>query len=162
MNHVIEQLFKFSKGVLTIAEAVTDIQIHAFEEKYNLILPDDYKVFLKRTNGIDLMGTQVYGIYDEPIHMSLGRAFNIEHFEVENEMPGYLIPFSPDGGGNHYCFDSTRCNSESCKVVFWQHDLSYSEEDPPEIVNDSFAEWAQEVLVDWTLQDYDYNGDKKA
>ena len=99
------------------------------------------------------MGTTVYGIYSDSPHMSLGRAFNIEHYEVENAMPTYLIPFSPDGGGNHYCFDSTRCLEESCKIVFWQHNLPYSKENLPETVNNSFTEWAKEVLVDWTLED---------
>jgi len=94
--------------------------------------------------------------------MSLGKAFNIEHFEVDNKMPIHLIPFSPDGGGNQYCFDSTRCDTESCKIVFWQHNLSYNEGRLPETVNNTFTEWAKEVLVDWMLEDYDHNGIKKS
>jgi cell wall assembly regulator SMI1 len=159
---VINEILKFSTRVLTVKDGVTEGEIRAFEEKYNLNLPNDYKTFLKRTNGLDLMGAIVYGINDESVYMSLDRAFKIEHYEVDNEMPIYLIPFSPDGGGNHYCFDSTRCDGESCKVIFWQHNRSYTEENPPEMVNDSFAAWAKEVLVDWTLEDYDYNGNKNA
>jgi len=33
------------------------------------------------------MGTLLYGIYSESTTMSLDRAFNIEHYEVDNEMP---------------------------------------------------------------------------
>ena len=157
---VIEEILKFSSRVLTITDGVTEVEIKAFEEKYNLNLPGDYKTFLEKTNGLDLMGTIVYGIYDESTTMSLGRAFNIEHYEVDNEMPTYLIPFSPDGGGNHYCFDATRGDGVSCKVVFWQHNLLYSKESPPKTVNNSFTEWAKEVLVDWTLEDYDHNGNR--
>ncbi|HEY4062390.1 MAG TPA: SMI1/KNR4 family protein [Puia sp.] len=160
INVVIEELVKFSAKGLTTMEGVTDDKISVFERKYSLTLPSDYKFFLKRTNGLDLMGTTVYGIYEESSFMSLARAFNIEHYEVDNGMPIYLIPFSPDGGGNHYCFDSTKCDEESCQVVFWQHNLSYNKEKPPKTVNNSFAEWAKEVLVDWTLEDYDYNGNK--
>jgi len=157
---VIDEILKFSTTVLTVIDGVAGNKIGAFQEKYVLNLPNDYKTFLRRTNGLDLMGTAVYGIHDETAYMSLGRAFNVEHYEVANEMPIHLIPFSPDGGGNHYCFDSGRCNTESCKIVFWQHDLSYTEEKPPETVNNSFAEWARQVLVDWTLEDYDYNGNE--
>ena len=162
INSVIDEILKFSTKVLTVTDGITEDKIMAFEEKYSLTLPNDYKALLKRTNGLSLMGTVVYGIYDESVYMSLGRAFTIEHSEVENEMPAYLIPFSPDGGGNHYCFDSTRCEEKSCKVIFWQYDRSYSEENPPETVNDSFAAWAKEVLVDWTLEDFDYNGNRNA
>ncbi len=157
---VIDEILKFSTMVLTVMDGVTEDKISAFELKYSLVLPNDYKTFLKRANGLVLIGTTVYGVYDESVYMSLGRAFNIEHCEVDNEMPIYLIPFSPDGGGNHYCFDSTRCDGESCKIVFWQHNLSYSKENPPETVNNSFSEWAKEVLVDWTLEDYDHNGNR--
>ena len=160
IDNILEEILKFSRRVLTVAEGVTEDEIRAFEEKHSLMLPEDYKTFLKRTNGLNLIGTIVYGIYDDPVYMSLDRAFNIEHYEVENEMPPYLIPFSPDGGGNHYCFDSTRRDEKSCKIIFWQHDRSYSDENPPETVNDSFAGWAKEVLVEWTLEDYDYNGNK--
>jgi hypothetical protein len=161
IDNALEEILKFSKRVLSVTDGIAEERIRAFEGKYSVILPDDYKAFLKKTNGLNLMGTVVYGIYDESAYMSLGRAFNIEHNEVENEMPAYLIPFSPDGGGNHYCFDSTRCDGESCKVVFWQHNRSYSQENPPETVNDSFVAWVKEVLVDWTLEDYDHDGNKK-
>jgi len=67
-----------------------------------------------------------------------------------------LIPFSPDGGGNHYCFDSTRCDGESCKVVFGSI-ICHTARRTSETVNNSFTEWAKEVLVDWTLEDYDHN-----
>ena len=61
-------------------------------------------------------------------------------------------------GDNHYCFDSTTCDEQSCKIIFWQHDIYYSNEDPPEVANNSLAEWVKEVLIDWTLEEYDYNG----
>jgi len=74
----------------------------------------------------------------------------------------YLVPFSPDGGGNHYCFDTRTINENSCNVVFWQHDYPYSEDDPPEVTNTSFTEWMKEVVIDWTLEDYDYDGNTVA
>jgi hypothetical protein len=76
-------------------------------------------------------------------------------------MYDYLVPFSPDGFGNHYCFDTRTTNNNLCNVLFWQHNYPYSEDDPPEVTNGSFAEWLKEVAIDWTLEDHDYNGNKK-
>jgi cell wall assembly regulator SMI1 len=158
---VIDELLKFSPIVLTTSEGVTEEAIGEFEKNHNLVLPNDYKILLRRTNGLDLMGSTVYGIYDESVVMSLGAVFKFEHDGVENEMPDNLIPFSPDGRGNHYCFDSTKCDGQSCKVIFWDHDLIYDEENPPEIVNDSFAAWANQVLIEWILEQYDHNGNPR-
>ena len=155
---VIDELLKFSSKVLTLNEGVMESTLNDFEINHNLILPSDYKILLRRTNGLDLMGSTVYGIYDESLFLSLDGAYKIEHNEVGNKMPLNLIPFSPDGRGNHYCFDSTICNDESCRVVFWEHYLTYNDEYPPEIVNESFAEWVNEVLIEWKLERYDHDG----
>jgi cell wall assembly regulator SMI1 len=158
---VIDELLKFSSRVLTLNDRASEDKINEFEKNHNLVLPNDYKILLRRTNGLDLMGSTVYGIYDESVIMSLDGVFKFEHYEVENEMPDNLIPFSPDGRGNHYCFDSAKCNNESCKVIFWDHELIYDMENPPEIVNDSFAEWANQVLIEWILEQYDHNGNPR-
>jgi len=162
IQEVINEILKFSPRVLGLYEGAGEDKINEFEKQHNLALPNDYKVFLRKTNGLCLMGTLVYGIIDPSIAPSLGESYKFEHYEVENEMPMHLVPFSPDGGGNHYCFDAKRCNEQSCEVVFWQHDFAYSEEDTPEVVNPSFAEWAQEVLIDWTLKDCDYDGNDRS
>jgi cell wall assembly regulator SMI1 len=127
INDVITELLTFSTKVLDLNDGVSEDKINAFEKKHGLVLPNDYKILIRKTNGLDLLGTTVYGIYDDSVFMSLDGAFNVEHFEVDNEMPVNLIPFSPDGRGNHYCFDSRKCDNESCKIVFWQHDAQYDE-----------------------------------
>jgi len=158
INAVIDEILKFSPRILDFYEGVSEDKIKEFETQHNLVLPNDYKVFLRKSNGLNLMGTVVFGIRNDIVFLSLDASYKLEHYEVGNEMPLNLVPFSPDGAGNHYCFDSNKCDGLSCQVVFWQHDLSYSEEEPPEVVNNSFAEWAKEVLIDWTLEDYDYDG----
>lgn len=161
LNEIFEELMKFNPRLRTIKEGISEEKIQAFEVGHNLTLPNDYKDFLRRTNGCSLRGTTIYGIYDDSKAFSLSGAFQIEHFEVENEMPMHFIPFSPDGGGNHYCFDISRCSQNSCKVIFWQHNLSYDDEFLPEEVSDSFVDWAKEVLIDWKLEDYDYDGNAR-
>jgi cell wall assembly regulator SMI1 len=105
------------------------------------------------------MGVLMYGIRTE--NFDLEKCYLIEHDEVDNPMPKHLVPFSPDGTGNHYCFDLRTSTIESCKVVFWQHDFIYDNETEPEVVNSSFSDWVQEVVIDWTLEEYDYNGNKR-
>jgi hypothetical protein len=156
-----EELHKFSAHLYQLHGAVDKNKIIAFEQRHKVVLPADYKFFLSKTNGIDFMGVTVYGIFDDTTFKSIGGSYVFEHYEAGNPMPLNLIPFSPDGAGNHYCFDSNNCTNEVCKIIFWQHDLSYDSDNPPEIVNESFAEWMKEVVIDWTLEDYDYNGNRK-
>lgn len=158
---VFEEIQRFSSGLYQLYGAAEEGKIISFEQRHKISLPNDYKFFLSKTNGIDFMGAVVYGVCDDMASKSIESSYIFEHYEVGNPMPVNLIPFSPDGAGNHYCFDSNNSTNESCEVVFWQHDLSYDLNNPPEVVNESFAEWMKEVLIDWTLEDYDYNGKKR-
>lgn len=161
ISNVIEELTLFSERVLKLNPPINVQKIAEFERQFNVKLPEDYILFLKRFNGISLMGSIVYGIEEELNPLSLSRNFIVEHREVANPMFDYLIPFSPDGYGSHYCFDIRTMNNNLCNVVFWQFDYHYTEDDPPEIANASFTEWMKEVVIDWTLQDYDYNGNER-
>jgi hypothetical protein len=159
--NVISELEKFSNEIFSVNEAIGEEEIIGFETRYNLKLPEDYKILIRNYNGISLYGTQAYGIKEKNGVFSLEECYLSEHYEVENEMPFYLVSFSPDGGGNHYCFDTRFNDSKSCPIVFWQHDISYSDENLPEVVNPSLADWIKEVMIDWTLEDYDYDGTEK-
>lgn len=159
ISEVFEELQKFSSNLYELYPPIEKETIISFEKKHNVTLPNDYKLFLSKTNGIDFMGSVVFGIFDDSVFKSLGGAYLFEHFEVGNPMPSNLIPFSPDGAGNHYCFESN--DNRAGKIIFWQHDYLYTENDSPEVVNESFADWMKEVVIDWTLEDYDYSGNKK-
>jgi len=162
ISDVFEEVQKFSPTLYQLHEAVDGDKIDSFEQRYKISLPNDYKLFLSKTNGIDFMGVVVYGINDDTIFNSMDGSYIFEHYEAGNPMPFNLIPFSPDGAGNHYCFDSNSCTNESSKIIFWQHDLSYDLNNPPEVVNESFAEWVKEVVINWTLEEYDYNGNRRS
>jgi hypothetical protein len=159
--NAIKELQKFSTDILSLDKPVHEDAIYAFEEKYNLKLPSDYKMLVRVHNGISLMGTDIYGIAKSDNSYSLEDCYVFEHYKVENKMPLHLIPFSPDGGGNHYCFDTRFCNNPLSCIVFWQHDYSYSNDDQPEIVNEGLGNWIKEVMIDWTLEDYNYDGIEK-
>ena len=158
---IIKELEKFSSTILGLNASVKKEVIFAFERDKKIQLPLDYKTFLQKYNGITLCGTIIYGLKDISNLYSLEECYQFEHFEVDNPMPLHIVPFSPDGGGNHYCFDTNSINNTSCPIVFWQHDYMYTADDTPEIVNSSFVDWIKEVVIEWTLEDYNYDGTEK-
>ncbi|WEK35519.1 MAG: SMI1/KNR4 family protein [Candidatus Pseudobacter hemicellulosilyticus] len=160
IQEVIQALFQFSDRIFTKEAPADRVDIEKFEERYGLKLPQDYIELLLVTNGCSLMGSTVYGVGASATD-SLDELYIFEHTAVENEMYDYLVPFSPDGFGNHYCFDTRSHGDRSCLVVFWQHDYEYTAEDVPEITHDSFAGWVKTVMIGWTLEAYDHEGNRR-
>lgn len=152
------ELQKFSKEIITFWRPVNLNDIEIFKNKTKLELPNDYIEFLKFTNGLQLYTNTIYGINNPKL--DLYEAFEYEQADSGNPMYEYLIPFASDGGGNHYCFDTTKIDLESSVIVFWQHDYHYSAQDSPEITNISFSHWVKEVLIEWNLENYDYDGNE--
>lgn len=161
VNKILIELKRFSEEILTLEPPLTDlVAVENFEKKYSLKLPNDFKYLLLLHNGIDLMGTTVYGFSGVE---NLESNYEYEHFEVIIPQYSYLVPFSPDGAGNFYCFD-TRIqtdNGDSCPVVFWTSNYEYNENDQPEITNSSLVEWIEVVMIGWTLESYSYDGSDK-
>ena len=133
INDIITQLKTIPDSEILWNNPIDIHRIIAFEEKYQLKLPQDYKDFLLQTNGLFVLGDEILGFSTETNIYAIEETFWEEHYDVDNEMPYYLIPFSPDGFGNHYCFDTL-----NNKIVFWQHDLDYTKIQP-EIVYDNFT-----------------------
>ena len=159
IDDIILELQKFSTVVLTLEKPLINARIlDEFEKKHNVKLPDDFKYFISKHNGIDLMGVQIYGLgYSE----DLESVFEFEHNQVAYPQFNYLVPFSPDGSGNFYCFDTRQQINGSCRIVFWVSNYEYTKDDQPEVTNENFADWVREVVVEWTLKDYNYDGSEK-
>lgn len=128
----------------------------AFKLALGLALPADYRAVVARVNGFNVMGNEVYGLRGPDGSASLESVYRFEHLEVQVPQAAYLIPFSPDGGGNFYCFDTRypSADTRSCPVVFWVSNYPYTAADPPEVVYPSFFAFVQEVIINWTLEDY--------
>ncbi|WP_394802961.1 SMI1/KNR4 family protein [Barnesiella propionica] len=67
-------------------------------------------MFLFKTNGLSMMGDIILGIHNiltdkKYTEINLENTCIFEHFEANNPMPLHLVPFCPNGYGNHYCFD---------------------------------------------------------
>jgi cell wall assembly regulator SMI1 len=156
---ILKELYKFSNDILTLEPPVNNQEVISFEKKYNLRLPNDYKYLLQIHNGIDLMGVSILGISPDSSYENLENVYHFEHFETAIPQFYYLVPFSNDGGGNFYCFDTRFANDNiwACPIVFWVSNAIYNEEEQPEIVNDSISDWIKEV-IESTLEEYDYKG----
>jgi hypothetical protein len=160
MEEIFEELLKFSHDILELQSQITDDRIVEFEKKYDLLLPNDFKIFISKFNGLNLMGTEVYGFHDEHAE-SIENVYAYEHFQVMVPQPKYLVPFSPDGRGNFYCLCADKQSHKFGAVFFWVSNYLYSGNDNPEVVNQDFTEWIKQVVIDWTLDDYNYDGTER-
>ena len=68
-----------------------------------------------------------------------------ERSEVEPRMPVPLVPFNPDGMGNHWCLNTTLIHDGECPVVFWDHDGS--EDQQPRQTHSSFLDWLEDRMA---------------
>lgn len=160
-NQTLKELYKFSSEILYLEKEILDARIEDLEKEIGYKLPEDFKYVIKKHNGITLAGTEIYGLSSELKGCSLDMVYKFEHFEVNSPMPKNFFPFSPDGQGNHYCFDLSKIKDSICPVVFWQWDFEYENIEDVEICNDNFIDWVDEVMIEWTLQIYNYDGTEK-
>ncbi len=160
-DKVLKELYKFSDSIITLGNPILDNRLEEFEKQIGLTLPFDFKFILTKHNYIALNGDEVFGIGKEYGNMSIENVYIFEHEEVGNPMFKELVPFSSDGYGNHYCLDLSELKNKECPVVFWQHDCSYSDRKDIEICNKNFVEWIKEVMIEWTLEDTNYDGSEK-
>jgi hypothetical protein len=150
----IESLFtelrKFSNKIIEFQTPVLEKDILNFENRFNIRVPNEFKYFLLKSNGLDLMGNTIFGLNKNEMTESLESVYYREHFLVSIPQMQHIIPISPDGGGNFYCLDTT-----SNQIIFWLSNYQYSLADAPEVVYNSFTEFVKEVFIDWTLKEFD-------
>lgn len=148
MLEIINILEKVPEKFIKFNPPASKKEIAEFEKKWNISLPIDYVELLMKYNGINLMGNVLLGVPSKNGDPeNLDSSYKFEHSDCDNPMPLNLIPFCPDGFGNHYCFDI-----QFNKIVFWQHDCDYSE-DSPEVVYNTLAAMLQEIFIEWTILD---------
>lgn len=166
MNEIqllLAELRKFSPEIAAFNGPADPALIAAFELDNQLILPEDYKRTIEQINGFSIMGDEVYGILGKEITLSLENIYYREHFQVHLPQYPYIVPFMPDGRGNFYCFDTRyrTQNGTSCSVIFWVSNYEYTDEDVPEVVNVSFVDFMNEVIINSILEEYNYQGEER-
>jgi hypothetical protein len=160
-DNILSELSKFSNEILFLGEPIADQRIVEFEKQIGFKLSPDFKYILTKHNSFSLSGTEVLGLDKKLRGSSLDSVYFFEHGEVGNAMPKEFSPFSPDGAGNHYCLDLSRLEDNLCPVVFWQRDYLYLDKEDVETCYNNFIEWIKEVMIEWTLEDTNYDGSKK-
>lgn len=160
-NAILSEFHQFSPHLRHVGATITDNRLEAFESKIGYILPEEFKWLLKGHNGISLMGTEVLGLDSSLRGSSLDEVYHIEHFEVGSPMPLHFLPFSPDGRGNHYCLNLDKLLGQECPVIFWQHDFFYDDLNQVKQCHPNLFSWIQEVMIDWTLNSFNYDGIEK-
>lgn len=145
-----------------LGPSIADSRLDLLEKQIGFRLPADFKYLLKKHNGFSLAGTQVYGLDAAFRALSLDQVYSDEHSSLmATWMPVNYLPFSPDGAGNHYCLVLSKETKKNCPVAFWQYDAKYDSYNSIEICNASFTDWVEEVMIQWTLDCYNYDGSEK-
>lgn len=157
IDDVLIELKKFSTEVVELFEPMDNSTIKDFENRHRVVLPDEYKKILLFSNGLSVRGSELLPLVSKRTKNTVEEIYRI----IKEVLPSNFLPVSPDGAGNYYCLSLATLKGGSCEVTFWQSDYEYSDLDLPEVVNASFSEFIKEVFIDWTLQDYDFNGNKK-
>lgn len=61
---IFKELSKFSEKVITFNSPVNESLILKFEKENDILLPEEYKQLLSISNGLNLMGDEIFGLYD--------------------------------------------------------------------------------------------------
>lgn len=128
----------------SFGRGASDEEVARCEEQLAVSLPNSYKLFL-REFGFALWPECICGVRPRDPALDVLLVAEAERHEVEPEMPYHLIPFYPDGCGNHYCLDTSRLVDGECPVVFWNHELD--EDQQPPKTHASLLDWLEEAVA---------------
>ena len=59
---IFKELSKFSERVITFNSPVNESLILKFEKENDILLPEEYKQLLSISNGLNLMGDEIFGL----------------------------------------------------------------------------------------------------
>ena len=168
-NELMEKIKKRIEEIVSILKEIdeddfaaqaglSEKNIKKSEIELGISYPPDFRYFLSKMNGFSLDGEIVLpalvteeGLIEE----SIPQVMKWERYEAANSMPEYFLPFSPNGRGDHYCFDLRRQDKNGIyPIIFWQWDYSYQcPDDDVEQVNDDFVGWIKEIIEDMKEND---------
>lgn len=145
IDHAIEHLRR--NGITGRGSGATADEIAAAERRLGTMFPEAYRRFLSHFGYLSVGHIETYGLgVSVPSHLDLVRNTECERSEFEPHLPVWLIPVMNDGGGNHYCLDTSHVIDGDCPVVFWDHEAGIRQS--PRTVGDSFCSWLIRYLRD--------------
>ena len=161
LEEIFAEISKYDDHLYTIFPGASDDMIRDLQRKLGYELPGNFKLWLSKCNGLELPGDTIYGIHDD-VALDLYDNYIFEKDEVGNPIRPYLLPLRPDGWGNHDCLDLRTLTDDKseCKVIFWQHDFWYEDDEQPEIISDTFLNYLWDVLM-FIKECHHYDGTDK-
>lgn len=146
-----QKVLEFKNKGLDEGKAITDLRVENFESKCNVTLTDEFKFLIKKHNNISIYGVEIYGFGEEFGGSSFEKMYALlNSYEWPFHSIKY-IPFSPDGMGNYYCLDLNRGDKEKCPIIFYQIGYKYKSVEEIETCNESFADWVEEILIGYNI-----------
>jgi hypothetical protein len=106
--------------------------ISSFQEKYRIILPDDFKACVvehnasrPRPNIFDVNSRKEL-VAKSLLSFNKNDSDNIwqTNSQLNEKLPNQVIAFMSDQFGNYICFDYR--NTKVPSIMFWDHELSYT------------------------------------
>ncbi|EKP4478763.1 SMI1/KNR4 family protein [Cronobacter dublinensis] len=128
--------------ILNFNSPIADEAISDFEKKVDLLLPDDYKEFLKTYNGGQPVPNafRFYAERDDGSSvdwfLSLGKEkySNLQKYyqNFKERIPADFLPIAHDAGGNLIILAN---NEENTGIYFWDHEYEADEGEIPTMDN---------------------------
>jgi cell wall assembly regulator SMI1 len=128
-------------------QGATDSEIAAAERELGVTFPSVFRSYLAEFGFLEFGSAEFYGLgAGVPAHLNLVRNTVAERTEFHPHIPSHLIPFMPNGGGDHYCVDLS-ARADDPPVVFWNHELDTAQQ--PEQLADTFSSWLLHHTEEW-------------
>jgi hypothetical protein len=138
------ELMRTNAPANSLGTGVSMERIESCKQRLGLEIPKSYIWFL-RSFGFADWPEYIYGLSPGlPPGLNLESKTEDERQNGRPRMPHNLLPFSPDGWGNHYCLDTSQMSNDECPVVLWNHDLGEDQE--PELTHGTFLDWLEEAV----------------
>lgn len=133
---------------------ISDDDIKGFEHRTNLQLPDDFKAWLRLTNGPCIGPGGFHGI--NPLRHELDIEYHYELRPVWQRLQ--WIPVAGDGCGNYYLIVTTQEFGKGNPIIFI--DTMNGDETPTFVIASSFLVFARLILekeLEAAKDNYDYD-----
>ena len=130
-----------------IGQGATEDEITAAERELGVTFPSMFRSYLAELGYLEFRSAEFYGLGARvPAHLDLVRNTKAERTEFHLHIPPHLIPFMPNGCGDHYCIDLS-ASADDPSVVFWDHELDTGQQ--PQKLADTFSSWLLRHTHEW-------------
>jgi len=148
MDYIERFVDRFSESSMTsLIKPETVEDISNLERRFEIKLPNDYKIFLKNYGNI-WTPTILDKVVDNDLNFyDVQQFWSIEAIilDIDNGWTAQtgqdILPFASDCSGNLFCFtlDDLRSGKNDCEIHFYDHDF-----DTFENLSKSFKEWIEQ------------------